>query len=144
MGSPDGEHLALLEIVGELRFGPRFFSLKVNDLFFGGRIFGEHYLWSGDSRFFAIQEWKTSDQAGVPVTELLLIDVAGKRECPLSGATGGWIAPKRFEDGKLVYTKTFHDGGGRIVEYEIEFLGLERWKPLVPPTHAESSEGTRG
>jgi hypothetical protein len=125
--SPDRKHLAILRCVGEIRFGPLFFSLTVDSVSFGERLFGDDYLWSDDSRFLAVQEWKTTDYATGPITQLLLIDIVERRECSLSGANGGWIEPKQFEGSKLIYTKRYAD---KIAEFEIEFRGLDRWRPL--------------
>jgi hypothetical protein len=128
--SPDRKHRAILMYVGEIRFGPQYFSLTVDSFSFGERIFGDDYLWSDDSRFFAVQEWKTTDYATGPITKLLLIDVIERRECPLSGING-WIVPKQSEGSKLIYTKRYYDEGlEKIAEFEIEFLGLDRWGPL--------------
>jgi hypothetical protein len=128
--SPDRKHQAILKYVGEIRFGPHYFSLTVDSFSFGERIFGDDYLWSDDSRFFAVQEWKTTDYATGPITKLLLIEDIERRECPLSGING-WIVPKQFEGSKLIYTKRYYDEGlDKIAEFEIEFLGLDRWGPL--------------
>ena len=50
--SPNGQYRAILEIVGRIECGPTYFNLKMDDLNFGERIFGNEYLWSGDSVFW--------------------------------------------------------------------------------------------
>jgi len=125
--SPDGKHRAVLEYSGEIRFGPAFYMLAVDGISFGERVFGNKFLWSPDSRFFAIQEWETTTEGRGPQTHLLLIDLETKRECVLSRAEKGFIIPKNFENDKLIFTKEYH-GPDLVREFEIEFLSLDRWE----------------
>jgi hypothetical protein len=127
--SPDAKHRAVLEYSGEIRFGPAFYTLAVDHIPFGKRVFGHQLLWSPDSRYFAIQEWETAEEALGPQTRLLLIDLNTRRECILSKAEQGFIVPRKFENGKLVYTKEYH-GQGIIQEFEIDFLSLDSWENL--------------
>jgi hypothetical protein len=64
-----------------------------------------------------------------PQTHLLLIDLENQRECMLSRAEQGFIVPKKFESGKLIYTKEYH-GSGVVKEFEIDFLLLDRWENI--------------
>ncbi|MCK6540099.1 MAG: hypothetical protein L6Q26_08570 [Anaerolineales bacterium] len=127
--SPDGSRKAVLEYADEIRFGPAYYHLKVDNISFGGRVFGDSFLWSPDSRFFAVQEWETTGETLGPKTRLLLIDLEARRECVLSRVDGGFIVPKQFEGGKLIYTKRYH-GKGIENEFEIEFPSLNRWENL--------------
>jgi hypothetical protein len=127
--SPDNTHKAVLTYLGEIRFGPAYYSLRMQDIFFGDRTFGNSHLWSPDSRFFAIQEWETIFEGRGPQTHLLLIDVEDKRECVLSRADQGFIVPRSFDQDKLIYTKEYY-GRGMTTEFEIEFLSLDRWEQI--------------
>jgi len=124
--SPDQMHKATLKFYGEIRFGPRYYSLIIDSLSFGNRIFGKDFLWSPDSRFFAIQEWKTTDEKKGPQTQLLIVDLHTRHECILARAEKGFIIPKQFDDNKLIYTRGYL-GSGVTKELEIEFLSLNRW-----------------
>ena len=127
--SPNFIHEALMKYNGEIRFGPAYYSLTIDQITFGGRVFGSSYLWSPNSRYFAVQEWETTSEERVPQTQLLLIDLETKQECVLSRAEQGFIVPKKFENDKLIYTKEYH-GQGVTREFEIEFLNLNRWENL--------------
>lgn len=127
--SPNGSHKANLLYRGEIRFGPAYYSLIIDELSFGNRIFGHSCLWSPDSRFSAVQEWETTSEGKGPQTRLLLIDIEQRRECILSRAEQGFIIPKKFEDNKLIYTKEY-PGKGVVNEFEIEFLTLNKWEDL--------------
>ena len=132
--SPDNKHNAILEYLSEIRFGSSYFSLMIDKIFFGERIFGDSYLWSPDSRYFAIQEWETISEGRGPQTRLLLIDVETERECMLSRAEKGFIRPKHFENDKCVYLKEYF-APRRTTEFEIEFLSLKSWKNLNVQGH---------
>jgi hypothetical protein len=127
--SPDNQHSAILEYSGEIRFGPAFYTLKVDMISFGKRVFGNKFLWSPDSRYFAIQEWETVSEALGPQTQLLLIDLETNCECVLSKVERGFIVPRKFESGKLIYAKEYH-GQGVVKEFEIDFLFLDTWKNI--------------
>ena len=130
--SPDRKHVAVLSYISEIRYGPPYFSLSVDGVSFGVRIFGDVHLWSGDSRFFAVQEWMTTDYQAGPVTQLLLIDVAERRERPLAVANQGWVIPERFEGDRLIYTERYYSDRGRekVMEFEAKFLEAGMWRPL--------------
>jgi hypothetical protein len=127
--SPDNQHHAFLQYLGEIRFGPAFYTLQIDTISFGKRVFGNKFLWSPDSRYVAIQEWETVSEALGPQTQLLLIDLETRRECVLSKAEQGFILPKKFENDKLIYTKEYY-GQGVVKEFEIEFLSLDRWENI--------------
>jgi hypothetical protein len=127
--SPDNQHIAILEYSGEIRFGPAFYTLKVDTISFGNRVFGNKFLWSPDSRYFAVQEWETVSEEVGPQTHLLLIDLENQRECILSKVEQGFIVPKKFENSKLIYAKEYH-GWGALKELEIDFLSLDRWENI--------------
>ncbi|MBW3623815.1 MAG: hypothetical protein KY468_10460 [Armatimonadetes bacterium] len=127
--SPDRQHTAVLKNIGEIRFGPSYYSLRLDRIDFGTRIFGNSALWSSDSRFLAVQEWLTIDEAEGPQTQLLLIDWLHHTECAVSWAIQGFIEPKRFEGNTLIYTKMYL-ARGITGEFEIDFLELDRWMQL--------------
>jgi hypothetical protein len=127
--SPDNLRTAILEYANEIRFGPAYYTLKVDDISFGGRVFGNSCLWSPDSRFFAVQEWESTSETPGPKTHLLLLDFETRRACVLSRADGGFIVPKQFDRDKLIYAKKY-PARGIENEFEIEFLSLNRWETL--------------
>jgi hypothetical protein len=129
VASPDLLHKAVLKYVAEIRFGPAYYSLTMDKISFGERVFSSSYLWSPDSRYFAVQEWETTSESHGPRTRLLLIDLDLKQECVLSRAERGFIVPQKFEKDKLIYTKEYR-GYGVTQELEIEFQKVNRWENL--------------
>ena len=85
--SPDGLHQAKFHVSGEMRFGPLYYVLSVDDHSFGPRIFGDAYLWSPASDLLAVQEWLTLDYSAGPITALVLIDVRQRHEAVVAQAT---------------------------------------------------------
>ena len=124
--SPDRLHKAVLKYVDEIRFGPAYYSLTVDKISFGARVFGKSFLWSPDSRYFAVQEWETRSESRGPQTRLLLIDLDLRQESVLSRAERGFIVPQKFDKDKLIYTKEYHLPS-MIKEFETEFLSVDRW-----------------
>ncbi|MBA5203624.1 MULTISPECIES: hypothetical protein [Pectobacterium] len=131
LSSFDQQHTAMLIYVGEIRFGPPYFSLSIDGNALEGRVFGKELLWSPDSRYLAVQEWLSTAERDGPQTALLCIDVIEERQCQISQAVGGFIVPIRFEDDTLIYEKQYF-GAERngTTEYEIPFTALSRWSAL--------------
>ena len=116
----------ILKYMGEIRFGPAYYSLTIDKIALRERVFGSSYLWSPDSRYFAVQEWQTTFESRGPQTRLLLIDLDLKQACVLSRAERGFVVPRKFEENKLIYTKEYYQQS-LIQEFEIEFLSVDRW-----------------
>src|SRR5262245_9605334 len=93
--SPNMQHRAHFAFSGEIRFGPSYYALSIDDYAFDQRIFGSAHLWSPASDLFAVQEWLTLDYSEGPITALLLIDVHLRREVSVARATKIFVVPER-------------------------------------------------
>lgn len=102
--SPDGKHHAALTYINEIRFGPAWFSLEVDDYSFGDRTFGGKGVWSSDSSIFCVTEWDTSDRSrsGVPTTWLVGIRVADMHVVTFQHVEHGFVYPQKFRNKSLV------------------------------------------
>lgn len=127
--APDRSHRARLRNVGEARFGPPCFSLRLDEYAFGRRIFGASCLWSPDSRYLAVQEWTTLDPALGPLTALLLVDAEAEQEATLAHATQGFIVPQRFEGKLLIYTKHY-PAQGITRHFDLDITHIKSWRKL--------------
>jgi hypothetical protein len=132
--SPDRRYEAVLEVAGQIECGPPYFYLKIDNLNFGKRVFGDAYLWSGDSAYFIIQEWLTTCYQTGPKTALTLFDLSNRKECLISWADKGFIAPLFFDGGALIYKKEYLDKG-IAKEFEIDFHSLDRWEEIKAVSH---------
>ena len=123
--SPDGAHVARLERAGDVPWGPRYFSLSVDGVPFEGRIFGDAWLWSADSRYLAVQEWLSRDIHGGPATRLLIIDTAARAEAVVARTTKGWVEPLRFAPPGIGYARRY---AGFQYEFEEALPGEDGWE----------------
>jgi hypothetical protein len=105
--------LAEFLYAGEIRFGPAYYMVKLDGRvlrkhLFEKRYFGEVSLWSADSRYLALSEWRSFVERRGPDTQLVVIDILAKRECTIA-RTRGFVEPVRFEGNTFLYTRTSYD-----------------------------------
>lgn len=127
--SPDGQHTAHFAFSGEIRFGPAYYALSVDDYVFEQRIFGSAHLWSPSSSLFAVQEWLTLDYSEGPITALVLIDVHLRREITVARATKRFIVPDAF-DGSIIVYREEHAGRVVVKQLNLDTTKLEAWQKL--------------
>lgn len=128
--SPDRQHTASFFYAGDIRFGPSYFSLSVDDHSFDQRIFGDVYLWSPSSALFAVQEWLTIDYSEGPITALVIVDLNLGREVSVERVVKAFIVPIAFEGPTIVYRKDYagQEGTERFV---VDTTKSTDWKALV-------------
>jgi hypothetical protein len=133
--SPNKKRKALLTLIGEAQADHAYNSLSIDVLpnSFVNRVFGKSCLWSPESRFLAVQEWKEIDESGVPkFCVLLLIDVIARRECVIANveATKGDILPESFIGESLMYTVIYYGQFGMTKSFESKFQYLAGWQTI--------------
>jgi hypothetical protein len=114
IASAGGDHTAQFLYAGEIRFGPAYYMVELDGRLlrkhlFGKRYFGEACLWSADSRYLALSEWRSLSEARGPDTQLVVIDILAQHECATGRMRGGFAEPVRFEGSTLVYTRRSFD-----------------------------------
>ena len=90
-------------------------------------------MWSPESRFVAVQEWKETVEANPPKYYLLLIiDVLTRRECVISNVEGirGNILPEGFIGESLMYTVIYYGQFGITKNFESKFQYLDGWQTI--------------
>jgi hypothetical protein len=88
-------------------------------------------LWSPESRFLSIQEWKETDGVNSPKSYLLLvIDVITRRECLIASVDGtrGSIIPEGFIGDSLMYAVLYYGPFGTTKSFESKFQYLDGWQ----------------
>jgi len=133
--SPDKKHNAVLTCLGETQSGSSFYSLSIDKdpLAFAGRIFGKVCLWSSESRFFSVQEWKEANEAIQPKSYLLLIiDLVARCECVVASVDGekSNILPEGFIGESLMYTVIYDGQFGTTRNFESKFQYLDGWQTI--------------
>lgn len=133
--SPNRKRKAVLSYLGRTHSGREYFSLAIDGipLSLQNRIFGHACLWSSDSRFLSVQEWKENDEGTGPKSYLLVVlDLFTRRECIVAEVEGAKseINPQGFIGDSLLYTVT-HDGQfGVTKDFESNFQHLTAWQTL--------------
>ncbi|RPJ24781.1 MAG: hypothetical protein EHM33_16685 [Chloroflexi bacterium] len=133
--SPNKKRKATLTLIDEVRAEHIYYSLAIDALpnSFAGRVFGKICLWSPEARFFAVQEWKETEESGVPkFCLLLLIDVVARRECTIANVEGvkGNILPESFIGDSLMYTVIYYGQFGMTKSFESKFQYLTGWQSI--------------
>ena len=133
--SPNKKHKAVLSYLGEIEPDHGYYSLSISGFAspFENRVFGRVCMWSPDSRFLAVQEWKETLEANPPkYYVLLIIDVLTRRECVISNVEGskGNILPEGFIGESLMYTVIYYGPFGITRNFESKFQYLDDWQNL--------------
>jgi hypothetical protein len=126
IASPDNNKRAELTYLSEIRFGPSYYKLELNGKELPNRIFGDAYLWSADSRYFAVQEWMTINYQEGPITRVVLFDVVNGLCAYFKVVVKGFVQDFNFENGKLIYKKHYY-ADGKIVEVEVDVSSIVNW-----------------
>jgi len=133
--SPDKKHNAVFTHLGENQSGSSYYTLSIDKFpnSFANRIFGKVCLWSPESRFLSVQEWKETDEANPPKLYLLLIiDILAGRECLIASVDGarGNILPEGFIGESLMYTVIYYGQFGTTKSFESRFQYLDGWQTI--------------
>jgi hypothetical protein len=133
--SPDKKHNIVFTQLGENQSGSSYYALSIEKFpnSFVNRIFGRVCLWSPESRFLSVQEWKDTEEANPPKLYLLLIiDVLAGRECLIASVDGtrGNILPEGFIGESLMYTVIYYGQFGTTKSFESRFQYLDGWQTI--------------
>ncbi len=133
--SPDKKRKAILNFLGTIQSGREYYSLTFEGipLSLPNRVFGHACLWSHDSRFLSVQEWKEIDPPHEPKSYLLVIlDLLTRRECIVAEVEGAKceINPQEFMGDSLMYTVFYEVQFGITKNFESNFQHLTGWQAL--------------
>jgi hypothetical protein len=129
--SPNTQHTAKFGFSGEVRFGPPYYVLSVDDYSFGQRTFGSAHLWSQSSNLLAAQEWLTLDYSEGPITALVIIDVNRGREATVARSAKRFLVPEAFDDSIIRYREE-NAGLGLAKHFDMDITKIKGWKALRP------------
>ena len=133
--SPNKKRRAVLNYLGKTQAGHDYYSLSIDEipLSLENRIFGSACLWSHESRFLSIQEWKENDNITGPKAYLLLIfDLLTRRACVVAEVEGSksQIIPEGFIGESLMYSVIHGGQFGTTRNFESKFQYLSGWQTL--------------
>ena len=133
--APNKKHKAVLTYLGETHSDSSYYRLSIDKfpLSFEDRVFGKVCLWSPESRFLVVQEWKETNELNAPKSYLLLIiDILTNRECVIASveAEKGNILPESFIGESLMYTVIYYGQFGMTKNFESKFPQLNNWQTI--------------
>ena len=133
--SPNKKRKAVLSYLGKIQSGREYFSLTIDEipLSLQNRVFGRACIWSHDSRFLSVQEWKEINEITEPKSYLLLVlDLITRRECVVAEVDGAKseINPQEFMGDSLMYTVFYEGQFGATKNIESNFQHLAGWETL--------------
>ena len=133
--SPSRRHHVELHYVGEIRFGPGLYRAEIDGrrvrrALVWRRLFGETSVWSADSRYLALTEWRVRNERDPFDTLLVVLDMAALRLCEADRMRDGIIEPVGFEGSVLTYTLTRYDATRRpsVERNDADVAALHRWR----------------
>lgn len=134
--SPNKKHKAVLTPIEETQADHSYYSLSIDGLphSFVDRRFGDVCLWSPESRFLAVAEWKDADEAGsFRFCQLLIVDMLGRSQCIIASVEGtkGNILPESFIGDSLMYTVIYGGPFGMTKSFESKFRYLKDWQAIT-------------
>jgi len=135
ISSPDKKKKATLTYLGATQSGLSYYTLSIDKFphSFADRIFGKVCIWSPESRFLSVQEWKEFDGSNAPkFFELLIIDFLAGRECLIASVDGskGSILPEGFIGESLMYAVLYYGQFGTTKSFESRFQHLDGWQTI--------------
>lgn len=105
--SPDGNYILSFKYIGDIRFGPSFFRMKINNNIVKDMYFARNFLWSTDSRYLAVQKWIELDPHNGPHTSIFLMDMKRDVWVEIAPTYKGLVSPVRLSKDHLVYSKEY-------------------------------------
>lgn len=110
--------------IGEIRFGPPFYKLKIDGIEIADRIFGEVKYEENSGRYIVLQEWLSTDYAIGPQTRPFIITIRTKKYAVLSNGKAGFADDFKIDEDVLIYTQ-MNKGAGINKSYECDLKMLK-------------------
>ncbi|ENM5875990.1 hypothetical protein ACE1RU_003764 [Vibrio mimicus] len=118
-----------LEIAGEIRFGPQYYSLKVKGVTISKYVYGSTYSILGDGRYLAIEEWLTTNYHKGPITRVAIFDLELSLVARLKIVDKGFVLDFKLRNGIFSYRKYFK-GQGKFIESELDWSSIQQWESI--------------
>lgn len=147
--SPDGEFILSFRYIGDIRFGPSFFRMKINGNIVKDMYFTRSFVWSADSRYLAVQKWIELDPHNGPHTSIFLMDMKRDVWSEIAKTYKGLVNPVRLSKDQIVFSKEYIAPGlPPYFEERKSIQDINDWKKMeyfVPSkkTTENSSEAKR-
>ncbi|MFZ1694961.1 MAG: hypothetical protein WAT74_17325 [Flavobacteriales bacterium] len=128
--SPERRHVVEYLFRGEIRFGPAYFSIRLDGRSVADIVVGEEGHWLSDS-LYAAQEWLTTEERLGPNTRLLLIDASKGVVSKFKVVEGGFVGSFELLASVVRYRKRWHSGRGvSVTEAAVNIGDIRNWTPI--------------
>lgn len=117
------------DYLGEVRFGPTYYSLSIDGKKVDCVAFGEEHLLFMGKRYLATQEWLTVDYENGPITQVTFFDLKENLKSSIDIVNKGFVKNFRFEAGVFYFEKDF-PATGQFVQSQIQFSEVASWEPI--------------
>eukprot|EP01029_Cantina_marsupialis_P004949 TRINITY_DN15260_c0_g2_i1.p1 TRINITY_DN15260_c0_g2~~TRINITY_DN15260_c0_g2_i1.p1 ORF type:complete len:131 (-),score=18.05 TRINITY_DN15260_c0_g2_i1:209-601(-) len=94
-----------LKYAGEIRFGPEYYELWIDNKPVKGRVFGQTTAQRG--KYLACEEWLTTDQSKSPSTRVIIFDLETKKMAIISDGKPGFSEDMVFS--RTHFSYKLHD-----------------------------------
>ena len=118
----------LLKFEGEIRFGPPYFRLTIDDKDIPNSLFGEKRAELQGGRYLATEEWLTTDYNKGPVTRVAIFDLERGLVAKLKSVDQGFVHSFQLKDAVFTYIKEFQ-AKGTAIQSEVEWSEINNWVP---------------
>lgn len=110
---------------GEIRFGPAYFDLLIDNSWIHDRTFGKN-IWTLDDYLLGAEEWLTTSERSGPLTRLVIFDIQRMR-CSTMQRIHGFVESVRIDSTKLIYVRKELS---RSEEVEVNLAKISNWTPI--------------
>lgn len=118
-------HTITLVDKGEIRFGPSYFEMLIDNKMLPNKCFGMN-IWMFDNLLFGAEEWLTTSEHNGPMTRLVLFDLRKMQYSPMK-EIHGFPEIARMEESNLIYVRREKNWN---TEVEIAIDKIESWSAI--------------
>jgi hypothetical protein len=118
-------HIITLMEKGEIRFGPPYFDLLIDNAKLINKTFGMN-IWMLDDYLFGAEEWLTTSEQNGPLTRLVLFNLK-QMKCSTMKQIHGFPELVRIESSYLIYSRREKN---LSKEVEVAFEEITNWSPI--------------
>jgi len=127
--APGGGHTVGFAFKAEVQMGVWYFYCCLDGRAIKERDFGDVCVWSEDGRFFAVQEWLSTNRSQGPDTQVLVVDACLGRAYEVGRTVGGFATPLSVSAKRLSYRA--HVRNHDPEQYVAELPVADKWSDII-------------
>ena len=119
------DHLITLTGKGDIRFGPSYFDLWIDNAKLDNRNFGRS-IWLLDDCLFGAEEWLTTSERIGPLTRLVIFDLS-KMKCVPFSRISGFPKDVKIASGNIKYIRDEYKSKKETL---VPLNSKTKWRPI--------------